>query len=43
MPASTEPDRLAIRVGATWLVPTRGLLAALGLPVPARSDDKIER
>ena len=32
-----------IRAGATWLVPTPGLLAALGLPVPALADDTEER
>ena len=26
-----------IRVGSSWLVPTAGLLAALGLPVPGAS------
>ncbi|MGB6455781.1 MAG: DNA-binding protein [Streptosporangiaceae bacterium] len=28
-----------IRAGATWLVPTPGLLAALGLPLPTQPDD----
>ena len=32
-----------IRAGATWLVPTAGLLALLGLPVPAPVDDRRER
>ena len=32
-----------IRAGATWLVPTAGLLAALGLPLPACSGDTEER
>ncbi len=32
-----------IRAGATWLVPTPGLLAALGLPVSAYPGDTEER
>jgi len=31
-----------IRAGKTYLVPTAGLLAVLGLPVPSRADDKEE-
>jgi hypothetical protein len=31
-----------IRVGKTYLVPTVGLLAVLGLPVPGRAEDKEE-
>jgi hypothetical protein len=29
-----------IRAGKTYLVPTAGLLAVLGLPVPSRADGK---
>jgi hypothetical protein len=31
-----------IRAGKTYLVPTAGLLAVLGLPVPGRADDNEE-
>jgi hypothetical protein len=32
-----------IRAGKTYLVPTAGLLAVLGLPVPSRADGKDEK